>query len=122
MPQVEQKGDPVLFGRDRIVGRGRVNLEVLDRQLETAGCAFVLAYEAGDLERSLLPQMVGGGEGVGANFIEHGDALANSGAVAQQQEMDFAARAAVVEPSLERHFCAHVAAQFANIDPRHGAI
>ena len=122
MAQVEQEGDPVLLGRDRVVGRGRVHLEVLDRQLEAAGGALVLAHDAGDFERGLLPQMVGGGERLGAEVVDRGDALANTGAVAHQQEMDFAARAAVVEPSLERHFLAHVTAQFVDIDPRHGAI
>ena len=122
MAQVEQKGDPVLLGRDRIVDRGCVDLKALDRQLEAAGRALVFAHHTGHLERGLLPQMVGGGERVGADFIEQGDALAYSGAVAQQQEVDFAARAAIVEPSLERDFLADVTAQFVDIDPRHGAI
>jgi hypothetical protein len=90
-----------------------------NRQLAAAGSALVLAHDAGYFERSLLPEMVGGSEGIGAEVVYRRHALAHSSAVANQQEMDLAARTPVVEPSLERDFRPDMAAQILDIDPRH---
>src|ERR1700723_1048584 len=110
MAQIEQKGRAVFLGRDRIVDRGRPHLKMLDREFAAAGSALVLANYARDFERSFLSEMVGGSKGLGAEVVNRRHALAHSGAVANEQEMDLSARTMVVEPSLERDFRADVAA------------
>src|SRR5579885_3579081 len=122
MTQIEQERDAMLFRGDWIVGGWRIDAEALDRQLETAGRAPLFAHHAGHLERGLLPEVIGCGERLRADLVQQRDALAHPGAVAQQQKMDLAARAAIIEPSLERHFLAHVTAERVDIDPGHDAI
>ncbi len=66
--------------------------------------------------------MVGGGETLRADIGHRGDALADSGAVADQQEMDFAAGAAAVEPSPQRHLLAGMGGELIDIDAVHATI
>src|SRR5690348_11036953 len=63
--------------------------------------------------------MVRRSERLGAEVRKRGDALANRGTVANQQEMHPPARAPVVEPSLERHLFANMLAQVFDISRRH---
>src|ERR1700722_10291679 len=65
--------------------------------------------------------MVGCGEGFRAHVLNRGDALADTGAIANQQEMNLAARTPIVEPSTQRYFFATMATQSIDIDPRHGS-
>ena len=108
MPQVVQERDAMLLGRDRIIVGGADDAEAFRGELVAAGRALVLAHDAGHLQRSLLAQMVGGRERVGAEIVERRDALADAGAVAQLEEVNLAAGAPVVEPSGERDFRADV--------------
>src|SRR5579863_2941954 len=119
MAQVEEEGRAMLLGRDRIIDRRRENHKTGDGEFATARSPLVLAHDAGDFERGLLPEMVGGGKRLGTEVVDRRYALAYSGAVANQQEMDFPARAPIVEPSFEGHFLAEMAAQVLDIDPRH---
>ena len=52
--------------------------------------------------------MIRGGERLGSEVIEGGDALADAGAVAQLEKMNLAAGTPVVEPSRERDLFAGV--------------
>src|SRR5450755_1897428 len=119
MTQIEQERGTVLLGRDRIVDRGRPDFEPCDREFAPTGSALVLADDAGDLERGLLPEVVGSSEGLSAEVIYRRYALTYAGAVADQQEMNFPARTPVVQPSLERDFRADMAAQILDINPWH---
>src|SRR5271157_5199780 len=122
MADVEQERDAVLLGSDRIVDRRRTDLEPLERKLETSGRAFVLAHDPAHFERGLLPDMVRRGEALIADVRGRGDALAYPASVADQKEVDLAARAAVVEPSAKRDFFADVPGKLIYIDPSHEPI
>src|SRR5712692_8952231 len=119
MPQIEQKGDAVVFRRYRVVRRRAVYLVALDRELASTWRALVLAHHARHFERRFLREVVRRRERLGAEVRERGDALANPGTVANQQEMHLPARAPVVEPSLERHLFADMLAKVFDISPRH---
>src|SRR5271168_1694715 len=122
MTVVEQKGDPVILGRDRIVGGGRNDRERFERELESAGCALVLAHDAGHLERGFLAHVIRRRETLRAEIRERRDALAYAGAVAHLDKMYLAARALTREPSFERDFVAGVFGQFFDVDARHVSI
>ena len=103
MAAIHQVVDAVLFRRDRIVLRLGDDLEAGDVELEAAGRARVGADRAVDDEGAF--PATDGRRGLNASSptacLRH-HALDEAGAVAQRQEMDLAARAAVVQPAAER--------------------
>src|SRR5260370_17814334 len=119
MAQIEQKRDAVVLRRYGVVGRRTVDLVALDREFTSTRRALVLAHHARHFERRFLREMVRRRERLGTEVRERGDALADPGAIADQQEMHLPARAPVIEPSLERHLFADMLAQVFDIGPRH---
>ncbi len=101
VPAIHQVVDAVLLRRDGIVLRLGHDLEAADIELEAAGRPGVGAGGACHRERGFLRQMIGAAE----RFLAHGGlghhALDEPGAVAQREEMNLAARPAVVQPAAE---------------------
>src|SRR5271155_781502 len=110
MALVEEKGHAMFLGRNRIVRGGGDDPQAADGQFIAAWSPLILAHRTADLNGALLAQMVGGLEAFRAEVGPRSDALTNAGAVTEQQEMNFATGAAVVQPTLQRHLLAHVAA------------
>ena len=100
VPAVEQVVDAVLLRRDRVVVRLADDLEALDVDLVAARRPLVGARRAGDDDRRFLRQVIGRLEQLVADRGLRHHRLDEAGAVAEDQEMDLAARAAVVQPPL----------------------
>ena len=100
---IHQEVDAVLLRRDRIVLRFSDDLEAGDVDLVAAGRARVGAGRAGHRQRRLLRQVIGAAERLFADCRLRHDALDEAGPVAQRQEVNLAARPAVVQPAAERH-------------------
>ncbi len=113
---IHQVVDAVLLRRDGIVLRLGHDLEAADVELEAAGRPGVGAGGACHRERALLRQMVGAAEGFLADGGLRHDALDEPGAVAQRQEMNLAARPAVVQPAAERDGFAGVRGNVFDVD------
>ena len=116
MAAVEQVVDAVLLRRDRVVVRRADDLEALDVDLVAARRALVGARRAGDDDRRFLRQMVGGLEQLLADRGLRHHRLDEAGAVADDQEMDLAARSAVVQPPLDGDLFAFVLADVFDVD------
>ena len=99
MAAIEQIVDAVLFWRNRIVDRRAHDFEVRDVELVTAWRAAVGAHGAVHDDRGLLRQVIGLLELLVTDRRFRDDRLDETGAVAHRQEMNFSARAAVMEPS-----------------------
>ena len=113
---VEQVVDAVLLRRDRVVVRLADDLERLDVDLVAARRALVGARRAGDDDRGFLRQMIGGLEHLVADRGLRHHRLDEAGAVAERQEVDLAARPAVVQPALDGDFLALVLADVFDVD------
>src|ERR1700677_330511 len=121
MPLVEEERYPVLFRRNRIVVRRSDHVDRLDDQLAATRRALVLAHQTRHPQRGFRRQMGGRSKRFGAHVFDRGDALADTGAIANQQEMNLPARTPIVEPSTQRYFFAAMATQSIDIDPCHGS-
>jgi hypothetical protein len=117
MAVIEQEGDPVLLRRDRILGRLVHHLQIGHPEFVAERRALVLAHRAGDDQRRFLRQMLGARELLGRDVLLEHHALQRAGAVADEQEVQLAARALVVEPSLEGHLLAVMTADVFHVDP-----
>ncbi len=122
VPAVEQEVDAVLLRRDRVVVRGADDLEPLDVDLVAARRALVGARGAGDDDRGFLRQVIGGLEQLLADRRLRHHRLDEAGAVADGEEMDLAARAAVVQPPLDGDLLAFVLADVFDVDVAHSVI
>ena len=101
VPAVHQVVDAVLLRRDRVVVRLGDHREAGPGQLETALGPRVGAHPAGDDDGGLLGEVVGPGKQLLADVgLRHHD-LDEAGPVPDDEEMDLAARAAVVQPAPE---------------------
>ena len=89
--------------------RDAVDLKRLDVQLVAALGTRVGPYGARHRERRFLRQVIGLAERVGAHGRLGHHGLDEAGSVAHDEEMNLAARAAVVQPALNRHALADVA-------------
>ena len=116
MASIEQVVDPVLLRRNWIIVRLADDLDARDVDLVTAGRALVGAGRAGHDDGRFLREMVRGLEHLVANGGFRHDRLDEAGPVADDQEMNLAARSAVVQPSLDDDFFALVAADIFYID------
>ncbi len=101
VPAIEQVVDAVLLRRDRIVVRRRDDLEPGGGQLEAALRALVLAHDAGDDDGALLREVIGGLEDLLRHVVLAHHDLEEAGAVADDEEVNLAARPAVVQPALD---------------------
>src|SRR5207245_6713480 len=101
VPAVEQIVDAVLLRRDGEVVRLADDLQRLDVDFVAARRALVGARGAGDDDGGFLREMIGRLEQLVADRRLRHHALNEPGAVAENQEMDLAARAAVVKPPLD---------------------
>src|SRR5262249_4715464 len=108
VPPVEKVVDAVLLGRDRVVVRLAVHVDRLDVDLVSAPGALVGAHGAGDRERRFLREVIGPRERLLADGSLRHHGLDEPGAGAEDQEMNLAARAAVVKPSIDRDALAFV--------------
>ena len=93
----------MFLGRDRIVHRGRDDLEIRDVELVSARRAAVGAHHAMHDERGLLRQVIGLLELLVADRGLRDDGLDEAAAVAHREEMNLAARAPVVKPAPDGH-------------------
>ena len=116
VPAVHQVVDAVFLRRDGVVLRFGHDLELADVELEAARRPGVGAHRAGDDDGALLRQVIGASEGLVAHRRLRHDALDEPGAVAQGQEVDLAARPAVVQPAAEGHRLAGVAGDVFDVD------
>ena len=116
MTAVQEVIDAVLLRRDRVIVRLADHLEALDVDLETGRRTLVGARDADDDDRCLLREVVGQLEQIVANRRPGHDRLNEAGAVAQDQEMDLAARSAIVQPPLDGDLFAFVPADVFDVD------
>ena len=112
---IHQVIDAVLLRRDRIVVRFVDDLEAAGDHLVAAGRALLGLHRAGDDDRALLAQVIGRLE---RRFVDvllaHHD-LEEAGAVADDEEVDLAARSAVVQPALDGDGLADVLADLVDV-------
>ena len=120
VPAIHQVVDAVLLRRDRVVVRLAVDLEAGDVDLVAALGARVGAHRAGHRERRLLRQVVGARERLVADGRLRHDRLDEAGAVADDQEVDLAARPAVVQPAVDGDLLAFVLGDVCDIGAHHG--
>ena len=118
MPAVEQVIDAVLLRRDGVVVRLADDLEALDVDLVSARRARVRTRRAGHHDRRFLRQMIGGLEDLLAHGGLRHHRLDEARAVAEDEEMDLAARAAVMEPPFDGDLLALVPADVFDVDVR----
>ena len=107
---VEQEVDAVLLRRNRVVVRGAHHVEARGHELVAALGARVGAHVAAYDDGGLLRQVVGLLEGLLADVVLAHHDLDEAGAVAHHQEVDLAARPAVVQPAREGDVLANVGA------------
>ena len=119
MPAIEQKVDTVLFRRDGVIARLADDLEAVDVDLVSARRPLVGAGRAGDDDGRFLRQMVGGLEDLLAYRCLRHHGLDETAAVSEDQEMDLAARAPVVEPPFDGDVLAFVRADVFNVNVSH---
>src|SRR5262249_19691958 len=122
VPAIEQVVDAVLLRRDREVVRLADDAQRLDVDLVSARRALVGARGARGDDRGFLGQVVGRLEQLVADRRLRHDGLDEARAVAQDQEMDLAARAAVVEPPLDGDLFALVPPDVFYVDVSHRSI
>ena len=115
MAAIEQVVDAVFLRGDRVVVRLANDLEVPDVDLVAARGALVGARGAGDDDRRLLREMVGGLEQLLADRGLRHHRLNEAAAVAHDQEMDLAARSTIVQPALDGDFLAFVLADLIDV-------
>ena len=99
MAVVHQKFRAVFFGGDGVILGHLQNFQVLYAQFISQRGAFVLAYGSGNKDRRFLGYFVAQFKLFGGNVPFKHNALNNAAAVAQLQEMQFAAGAFVVQPA-----------------------
>jgi hypothetical protein len=121
MAAVEKIVDAVLFRRDGVVVRRADDLEALHVDLVSARRARVGPRRAGHHDRRLLGQMIGGLEDVLAHGGLRHHRLDEARPVAEDEEMNLAARAAVMEPPFDGDFRALVLADVLDVYVRHTA-
>ena len=105
---VQQVFDAMLLRGDGVVLRFADQLQVRHVDLVAARRARVRAHLAPDGDGGLLSQVVRLPEDVFADGGLRHDRLNRAGAVADRQEVDAAAGAAVVQPAAQRHLAPHV--------------
>src|SRR5918995_7154638 len=108
VPPIEQVIDPMLLRRDGIVERWSMNLQGRGIDLVSTRRARVRSNRARDTERRLLPEMIRRLEHVISDGRLRHDGLDDAGAVSNLQEVNLAARAAVVQPAVDRDLLAFV--------------
>ncbi len=108
MAVLHQELGAVLLRRDRILGRQRLDPQVGDIQLVSAGGALIGAYRARHIHRRLLGQLLGRGERFVADIALEYDALDRAAAVAQLQKHQLAFFGLVINPAGQRHLLAVV--------------
>ena len=111
MARLEQEGDPLLLGRDRVILRVLQDLEPLRLELAAPFGARIAGDLAVDLERRLLAARAGSLEELFADVGLRDNALDQTGSVAHLEEVQLLAGAAVVEPTLDPNALAHVRAE-----------
>ena len=119
---VEQEVDAVLLRRDRVVVRRADDFHALDVDLVAARRALVGARRAGDHDRGFLREVIRRLEQILADRRLRHHRLDEAGAVAHGEEMDLAARAAVVKPPLDGDLFALVLADVLDVDVSHRSI
>ena len=102
MPAIEQIVDPVFLRRDGKLLRRPDDVETGDVDLVSARRPRVGAHRSVDRDGGLLRQMIRPCEDLLRNGFLRDDGLDEAAAVADGQEMDFSARAAVVQPAADR--------------------
>src|SRR5690606_5855163 len=98
---VHQELYAVLFGRDGVLISNLEDLEIFYAQLVTARGPVVFSDLTPDDDAGLLGQLFGIGEDLFAYIILKDDALAEAGAVTQDDKLKLAAGAIVVDPTAE---------------------
>src|SRR5262245_46262211 len=122
MAPVEQVIDAVFFGRDRVVVRLAHHLQVFDVDLVAAWRPLVRPGGAGHDDRCFLRQMVGGREHLVADGGFRHDRLNEPAAIPQDQEMNLAARTAIVQPAMYGEFFAFVMPDVFDINAHIGIV
>ncbi len=116
MAVVEEERGSVLLRRDRIVDGLGEQRQVTHRELIAERRAGVGAHGAGHLDGRLLCEPTGALEQLRGDVLHEHDALDRPRAVAQEQEVELAARASVVQPAPQRHVAARVARDVLDVD------
>ena len=116
VPAIQQEIDAVLLRRDRVVVRLADDLVVLDVDLVAARRPLVRPGRAGDDDGGFLGEVIRRLERLVADRGFRHDRLDEAGAVPQNQEVDLAARAAVVQPPLDRDLLPVVRADVLDVD------
>ena len=116
MPAVEQEVDAVLLRRDRVVVRRPDDVDGLDVDFVAARRALVRSRGSGDGDRGFLREVIGRLEEVLADRGLRHHGLNEAGAVAHGDEVDLAARSAVVEPPLDGDLFAFVLSDVFDVD------
>ena len=119
VPAIEQVVHAVLFRRDRVVVRRSDHFQPRRRELVAALGALVLAHDAGDDHGALLREVIGRLERLFGHVVPAHDDLQETGAVAQHEEVDLAARTPVVQPALDGDGLADVLADLVDVDVGH---
>ena len=116
VPAVHQVVDAVLLRRDGVVLRFGHDLERLTSSSKPPGARASARTAPVMTIGALLRQVVGASERFVAHRRLRHDALDEAGAVAHGEEVDLAARAAVVQPAAERHRLSGVAGDVFDVD------
>jgi len=111
MAVLHQKVNAVLLGRDGVLGADDLDtLQVTDIYLDAAGDTrrpLVGAHRTRDDERRFPGQVPGGLKDLLADRLLEDDALDDTRAIADLQELQAALAGPGIEPALDRHFLAH---------------
>ncbi len=107
--------DAVGLGRDGIALGGRDDPGVGYGQFVASDTAGVGADDSGDAQRGFLAQVLEAVEQLFGDVGLFDDALAEAGAVAEDDELNLAAGAAVVDPAVEGDFLADVVLQLIDV-------
>ena len=103
---IQKERGTMFLRRDREVRARPDDFDVAEGNLDAARSALVLAHDPGDADRRFLRHGRAPREDPLGELRLHRDALNDSTPVPHEQELELAARATVVEPSLEKDLVA----------------
>src|SRR5262245_51060475 len=104
MPVFHQKRDAMIFGSYGITIGNLQNLESRHLQLKAAWGPVIFAHPAAHFDARFLSQLIEGVELFLGEISLESDALNRAGSVTQEQELQLAAAALVVDPPTQDDF------------------